>query len=394
MKNEKIVYIATNPWNDIWRRRHQIISRIAKNNKVLWVEPPLNLFSSSAVSRIKLKRLVEFLWNPREEKKNVFIFPLINILPFIRFSVIKKLNRFIYLFFLKKAIRSLELTKPVLWVTFNWSFEHFIGELEEKFVVYDCFDKCTGFVAAQRDIKKMRKIQMWEDEVVERSNIVFAASEVLKKDLDKFNVNVFTVPNGVDFDHFKKALDSDTEIPFDIKGINRPIIGEMGIHGRAKIDIDTIKFIAENRIDWSIVIIGPILPSIPESEINKLKKCENVYLLGMKKYKLLPKYLKAIDVLLMTFNIDDELIKVMTHPDRLFEFMAAGKPIVTTRLSEIDKYKDVLKIADNKEEFIPLIEQSLKENSNRLIQKRINLAKQNTWDKRVELVSRLIAQQL
>ena len=393
MKNERIVYIATNPWNDIWRRRHQIISRIAKNNKVLWVEPPLSLFSSSAVSRIKLKRLLEFFWKPRKERKGVFIFPLINIFPFNRFSIIKKLNRAIYLFLLKKTVNNLELTNPILWVTFSWSFEHFIGELEEKFVVYDCFDKCTGFGAA-RDIKIRRKIQTWENKVVERSNIVFAASEVLKKDLDKFNEDVFTVPNGVDFDHFNKALDSDEEIPFDIKGINRPIIGEMGVHGKAKIDIDIINFIAENRTDWSIVIIGPILQSIPESEIIKLKKCENVHFLGIKEVKLLPNYLKAIDVGLMTFNIDDELIKVMTTPNRLFEFMAAGKPIVTTRLPGIDKYKEVLKIADKKEDFIPLIEQSLKENSNRLIQKRINLAKQNTWDKRVELISILIAKKL
>jgi len=393
MKNEKIVYIATNPWNDIWRRRHQIISRIAKNNKVLWVEPPLNIFSSSAVSRIKLKRLLEFFWKPREEIKNIFILPLINIFPFNRFSVIKKLNRSIYLFFLKKTIKSLELTNPILWVTFNWRFEHFIDELEEKYVVYDCFDKCTGFVAAN-DLEIRKQIQGWEKKVSECSTVIFAASEILRKRLLKFNKNVFTVPNGVDFDHFKKALDSDTEIPFDIKGINRPIIGEMGVIAKATFDIDIINFIAVNRPNWSIVIIGPILSNISKSKIIKLKKCENVHFLGIKEVKLLPNYLKAIDVGLMTFNIDDELIKVMTTPNRLFEFMAAGKPIITTRLYGIEKYNDILKVAYRKSDFIPLIEQYLKENSNELVNKRIEIAMDNTWERRVETIETLIEKHL
>ena len=389
MKNKNIVYIATNPWNDIWRRRHQIISRIAKNNKVLWVEPPLCLFSSSAVSRIKFKRLLEFFWKPREEIKNVFILPLINIFPLSRFSVIKKLNRAIYLFFLKKAIKSLELTNPILWVTFNRSFEHFIGELEEIFVVYDCFDKITGFYP-YHDLEIRKQVQDWEKKVSECSTVIFASSEIQRKMLLKFNKNTFTVPNGVDFNHFNKALDSDIEIPFDIKGINRPIIGEMGVFGRATIDIDIINFIAVNRTDWSIVIIGPILPDISKSDIIKLKKYENVHFLGLKDIKLLPNYLNAMDVALLTMNLGHELIKYITHFNRFFEFMAAGKPIVTTRIPEIDKYNDVLKIADNKEDFIPLIEQSIKENSNELVNKRIEIAKENTWDRRVETIENLI----
>ena len=392
MKNEKIVYIATNPWNDIWRRRHQIISRIAKNNKVLWVEPPLNLFSSSAVSRIKLKRLVEFLWNPREEKKNVFIFPLINMFPFNRFYVIKKLNRAIYLFFFKKAIWSLELTNPILWVTFNRSFEHFIGELGEKLVCYDAFDKITRF-ADEHNLLMIKKIESWEEEVCKRAVIIFSMSDILKKYLERYNKNVFTVLNGVDFKLYSKSLSHDIETPSDIKGIKKPIVGSISSIGKPT-DMDLINFIAYNHPDLSIVMIGPILPPVDCQSIKELKKFKNVHFIGMKNVQFLPNYLKSIDVALIPLKPREEGNMYISHPNRLFMYMAAGKPIVTTRLSEIDKYKDVLKIADNKEEFIPLIEQSLKENSNRLIQKRINLAKQNTWDKRVELVSRLIAQQL
>jgi len=388
MKNEKIVYIATNPWNDIWRRRHQIISRIAKNNKVLWVEPPLNIFSSSAVSRIKLKRLLEFFWKPREEIKNIFILPLINIFPFNRFSVIKKLNRSIYLFFLKKTIKSLELTNPILWVTFNWRFEHFIDELEEKYVVYDCFDKYTGFVAAN-DLEIRKQIQGWEKKVSECSTVIFAASEILRKRLLKFNKNVFTVPNGVDFDLYSKARFNNTKIPLDIENIKKPIIGEVAVFGQNSTDIGILYFIADSHPAWSLVLVGPIL-SGSILAVNNLKKLKNVYILGMREVSLLPNYLKAIDVFLMTMNLNSEQIKYVTHPNRLFQYMATGKSIVTTRFPGIDKYKDVIKIADNKEDFIPLIEQSLKENSNRLIQKRINLAKQNTWDKRVKSIETVI----
>lgn len=387
MKSQNIICIAPHPWDDLWRRRHQVMSRLAEANRVLFVEPPISLLTP-------LRKFSEFVvlknmrHGFRQVRKNLFIYPTCNIFPFARFGLIKSFNYVSVLTRLNKVIKKLAFEDPILWIYYNPLLWSFIGELGEKMVCYDCYDKITGFGGDYE--KNRQEIEEWEKEVVQQADIVFSAHLGLVKYLKSFNDNVSFVPNGVDNDMIIESHDRGV-IPSDIQGIPKPVIAYIGSFGN-KVDFDTIRFIAEQRSNWSVVLIGP-LQKIGKKYIKKLHKLNNVYMLGEKSPDILPEYYKAIDVGLLTLK-QNEQVAYMSNPNKLFEYMARGKPVVSVPIEGIEQYSDLLKVAISPQEFVHCIEEAIEEDNQELASKRIEIARNNTWDQRVRVMSKLIEEKL
>ena len=120
-----------------------------------------------------------------------------------------------------------------------------------------------------------------------------------------------------------------------------------------------------------------------------MKNIRNVHFLGRKKYDELPAYYQAIDVFIIPFMLTDHI--KYCNPTRLYEYLSNGKPVVSADFSSAREIPgNLIKIARTKEEWIKLIEQSLKEDRPELIGQRKQLACQNTWEHRVEQMSELI----
>jgi glycosyltransferase involved in cell wall biosynthesis len=112
----------------------------------------------------------------------------------------------------------------------------------------------------------------------------------------------------------------------------------------------------------------------------------NAFYLGKKAYGELPAYLAHFDVATIPF-----VLNPVTHacsPVKLFEYMAAGKPVVATRMREILKYKSV-RFAGTATEFVAEIEAALKlrENEDHRALLRAE-AEANTWRARAETLVR------
>ena len=76
---------------------------------------------------------------------------------------------------------------------------------------------------------------------------------------------------------------------------------------------------------------------------------------------------------------------------KIYDYLATGKPVVTTNFPTAYLFKDVIKIAKTKEEFIKHVKDSLYEDNTNLIHKRQKIAKKNTWDTRVEEISKILS---
>ena len=105
---------------------------------------------------------------------------------------------------------------------------------------------------------------------------------------------------------------------------------------------------------YEIVLLG--ISYDGSFERSGLDKYENIHFLGKKAYDILPSYAAHFDVCMIPFVISD--LTASTSPVKLFEYMAAEKPIVTTDLAECKKYKSVM-CAKNHEDFIALLEEAL-----------------------------------
>ena len=135
-----------------------------------------------------------------------------------------------------------------------------------------------------------------------------------------------------------------------MKNITSPIVGFIGAVSSYKIDLDLISYLALQRPRYSIVIIGEIGEGDPSTKIDILKKHKNIHLLGPKPYNVLPQYLKYFDVALLPNNLNQYTDNMF--PMKFFEYLAAGKPIVSVDLSSIKEFHNVVKIGKDNLEFV------------------------------------------
>jgi glycosyltransferase involved in cell wall biosynthesis len=221
--------------------------------------------------------------------------------------------------------------------------------------------------------------------LLEKADLVTAtADKLFQQAREKVEGRLILNPNAVDVMHFSRTI---SEPPKDIAHIvdnKKPIIGYYGALAEW-FDYDLLKYLAENT-DYNYVMIGPDYDNSMHE--HGLDLISNIYILGPRKYEDLPCYLQFFDVAIIPFKINK--ITESTSPVKLFEYMAGGKPIVTTAMHECKKYKSVL-IAESKEDFIKKIEQAIKlKNSKEYIRLLEKEASENTWDARVKEILKSI----
>jgi glycosyltransferase involved in cell wall biosynthesis len=212
---------------------------------------------------------------------------------------------------------------------------------------------------------------------------VVATADVLYEDMKnkrKTDKNLLFACNGVDYNHFAK-LDKKVKLTDDYMDIindKKPIIGYYGALA-SWFDYDLVKYIAKERKDFNIVLIGSKYDTSFDKQ--NLEKYKNIYYLGVKKFDELPYYATHFDVCTLPFLLND--ITKATSPIKVFEYMALGKPIVTTDLRECRKYKSI-KIAKDKKEFLSLCDKMIDINDKNYFEQLKEDALNNTWQSKAK----------
>lgn len=220
---------------------------------------------------------------------------------------------------------------------------------------------------------------------------VVASADKLEEEVKMIrgDKNYIFACNGVDYEHWQKAF-TLKEIPNDMQEIvdlGNPIIGYYGALA-SWFDYELVKNFAKERPNYEFVIIG--VPYDKSYENAELYKRTNIHFLGPKDYQILNQYVYWFDVCTIPFRIND--ITESTSPIKLFEYMAANKPIVTTDMLECRKYKSVL-IATGCKDYIYKIDNALDLKDNleylEILKKE---AKDNTWKEKTKDILSLILQ--
>lgn len=237
-------------------------------------------------------------------------------------------------------------------------------------IVFDCMDHLAGFSTASPQVIDLEK------ELVSSADLVVTTSEYLSTAVGETRANAI-VRNGAEVEFFATP-------PGGKRALGRgPIIGYYGAIAEW-FDVELIRSVARKRPDWTFILIG----STDGADISGLAELENVKLLGEIPYNNLPEYLYSFDCCTIPFKIN-ELTKA-TNPVKLYEYFAAGKPVVATDMPELRLVpSNLLSIAKSTASFIKGIERALREPLE-LASQRQAWALQNSWTGRARAIQHYV----
>jgi len=360
LKNEKvtrvdILYFSHINWDYRYQRPQQILSQFAKQgHRIFYMEPILEKLTS----HYELERIHENIYRVEISASRYF-------------EIYKDKIDLATLQFLKESFSQLKNDlnlDPLCMVSFpTWT--PLILELKKQFgcnIIYDCVDNITGFPNISKEREKEEIL------LIKNSDLIITSAKSLYEKIHKTTKKVCFVPNGADFEHFNKSRSDDP-----LKGFREPIVGYFGAIAEW-FDTDLIEFLVKARPDVTFVFIGDTYGS----NLKRVLNLENTYFLGERPYSEIPKYLQRFDVCIIPFKLTP--LTLDTHPIKIYEYFAAGKPIVTTKLPEILPMKDLCYVANDKKDFLEKLDRAFKENDKERVQKRIKFSSTNTWKDRFD----------
>lgn len=383
MKSD-IVLLSTADWdNPFWtNKQHVAIEFDRLGHKVLYIDslglrkPGLN---KKDLRRIFF-RIGKSLRPPVNVQNNIWVWSPIT-LPWNDVAIVRTFNKLYFSFFLNFWLKILRFKKDWFW-TYNPLTTEFIDARRFSKVIYHCVDEIKAqpgmpIAALEREERTLLKI----------SDIVFVTAPKLKENRDKWNNNIHYFSNVADFNHFNKAVTKEYSLPSDLENIKGPILGFIGAVSSYKIDFNLLNFVAKARPQYNLVIIGLVGEGDPSTNIELLTDNPNIHLLGPKDYSELPRYLSFFDVALLPNHINEYTDNMF--PMKFFEYLSAGRPIVSVNLKAINDFTSVVHVANSEKEFIEAIDKTISGDIPSL-ESRLALAKEYTYQSRMAKMLKLI----
>ncbi len=338
IQGRDIVCVGFADWDtELWTNQHHLMSRLARENRVLFVES-LGLrrpqLAGRDLARIG-RRLRRGLGPPRAIDGLHVLSPL--VLPLHRSRIARAVNRRLLPALVGRAARRLGLRRPILWAYVPQA-EVLIDALDPSLVIYHCVDD----IAAQSRIDT-QSFRAAETRFAARADLVLASAPALAERLRKISGNVVYAPNVADTELFSRALEPG---PLDagMAALPAPRIVFTGAIVAMKLDLSLLVELARLRRSWSFALVGPVGPGEPRADISALSAEPNIHLLGPRAYGELPSVLRAADVGLIPYarNALTESI----FPMKVYEYLAAGLPVVATPLPTLAGVADVATAPD------------------------------------------------
>jgi glycosyltransferase involved in cell wall biosynthesis len=351
-----ILTFVPDRWESYWQSRHHIMSRLAAHYKVLWVSPPTNwrdvpTANPRSFFKTGIKKASTSFWTYSPES----FLPIIyrpkwgaNALQQLR---IRRIKSYIAAMGIKRLI--IYIWRP--------EFASYLEEFNRDLLCYHIDDEYTF---SDGDLPTSSN----ETQLIKNADVIFISSKTLICKKGNLGSDVYYMPNGVDFSHYRNIVDNKKTYLPEFDNIPSPRIGYLG-YIKDDLDLKLLLHIARKRKDWSLVLVGPVQEThlAIREDIDLLRRESNVYFLGGKRPE---------------------------DPMKLHEYLACGKPIVAAELENLKEFSNVLYFADDSEEWIDKIQIALGSRGPEMEIKRIEVASQNSWDQRVNTIRSIIEKKL
>jgi len=315
-------------WNFVFQRPQHLLSRLARHYHVVFVEEPIRTDAPAFLERTTPLPGVEVVRPHTPVDAGGFHDD--------QLSVLKPL--------LADYLASQHIDDYLVWFYTPMALP-LLTDLAPRAIVYDCMDELSAFKDAPRQMRQR------ETALLKSAQLVLTGGPSLYESKRALHPNVMCLPSAVDADHYANAV-AVTRVEAmrraaALQGtIAAPRLGFFGVIDE-RLDLGLVAELADADPAWQIVMVGPVVKIDPAS----LPRRANIHWLGQQPYELLPQLVAGWDVCLMPFALNEATRFI--SPTKTLEYMAAGKPIVSTGINDVKSmFSDVVRIADDANGFV------------------------------------------
>lgn len=353
MKNQLVIWFGEslrNEWDRVWQREQEICSWLAKDNTVIYVER-LNVFNRRFLSALRgvTKRLISFS-RGRSAGAQIeglhFLQPI--LIPY-HFRSLDGINSMLLGRQIRRQLANNHHTGFFVWISNPSKFVLLALRTLPKPVltVYQCTERYQyrkGFNSTELK---------FEREISQKADLVTVHSKISMAEKLKLNKNTHYIPESA----------APWQIDFADKQVNVNA-GSLCRTGEPKIcyfgsfhhvfDFELIRRAAEYYREYCFILWGPITSKAKQ----KLSQIGNIKLAGFLPHDEAISRLSKCDVCIIPYIRNEYSVGVFPH--KLFSYFASGRPVVASRLPELEDFESWLELAEDQEEFLHLLNRAVK----------------------------------
>ena len=360
----KILYFAPIYYSDMKQRPQQIADFLSEKHEIYYVEPTISFVrkllkggKSCAGEQVKIKN-------------NLTVIRLNGYFTFhksVEILDILGINNFWELLQLKKLIDECD----IIWVGYSGWYT-VVRHIKNKHIIFDKMDEEDMLISSK--LLKMT-LRRNKQRLIKIAHTFIVTCQKFYDDLKTVGKPIYLIPNAVS-DSFMENIPKNEVSYEEIKRVKT--IGYIGTISEW-FDMDVINKLLTIDEEYEIVLVGR--NCLPENENSRVRY------LGIKENNELPKIMQKFDVCLYNFKKSDLLDTI--NPVKIYEYLAANKPVLAVKSAETVPLKKYLMIYDDVNDIESIMREKIKKpflNE----EERDRFVRENGWKTRTDEINKIL----